>query len=310
LTVPTHTRDNARFMAFKKHNYESIIESRFPGLIAQIREVIQVSEKAYEGDGEPSESHLWEHTVHVASITYQIARAENQEPLIPTIAALFHDAGKFVEGTYHSGESIEEEESARIAERLLLKSGMKKSDIRKVQTGLKALYNEKLRDNRVSAIIHDADFLSKFGALGVAAFFTKSVLRGRTLRSSVLGYLSKELTYAACLPLNMRTDSGRRLAVKKSVDSMRFFRSLLAELRSSGIADLRIRNIRLQSPRSADRFLDIQVAATTNCTRCHKRWHLTWTTEKGVKCTKLIVDWNCAYCGERLETSFCLPEIT
>lgn len=309
MTVPIHTRDNAAFMALKELNYESIIESRFPGLIAQVREVIEASEKSYEGDDEPSESHLWEHTMHVASITYQIACAENQDPLIPSIAALFHDAGKFIGGAYHSGEIIEEDESARIAERLLQKSGMKKTEIRKVLTGLKALYNEKLRDNRTSAIIHDADFLSKFGALGVAAFFTKSVLRGRTLRSSVLGYLSKELTYAACLPLNMRTESGRTLAIKKAADSMKFFRSLLAELRSSGIADLRIRHIRIPNPRSADRFLDIQLAATTNCTQCGKRWHSAWTTEKGVKCTKLNVDWNCSQCGERLETSFCLPEI-
>ena len=304
------TRDNAAFMALKEHNYESVIESRFPGLIAKVREVIQVSEKNYEGSDASSESHLWEHTMHVASIAYQIACAENQDPLIPSIAALFHDAGKFVGGTYRSGEIIEEEESARIAERLLHKSGMKKTDIHKVLTGVKALYNENLQDNKISAIIHDADFLSKFGALGVAAFFTKSVLRGRTLRSSVLGYLSKELTYAACLPLNMRTASGRTLAIKKAADSMKFFRSLLAELRSSGIADLRIRHIRILHPRSADRFLDIQLAAAANCTQCGKRWHLAWTTEKGVKCTKLNVDWTCSQCGERLETSFCLPEIT
>jgi HD superfamily phosphodiesterase len=310
LTVPIHTRDNAAFMAVNKNNYESIIESQFPGLIAQVREVIQVSEKSYEGGEEPSESHLWEHTMHVASITYQIACAENQDPLIPSIAALFHDAGKFVGGKYHSADTIEEEESARIAERLLHHSGMRKADIRRVLTGLKALYSEKIRDNKISAIIHDADFLSKFGALGVAAFFTKSVLRGRTLRSSVLGYLSKELTYAACLPLNMRTNAGRKLAIKKAADSMQFFRSLLAELRSSGIADLRIRHIRILNPRSAGRFLDIQLAATTSCTKCRKRWHMTWMTEKGVKCTKLIVDWNCSQCGERLETSFCLPELT
>jgi len=292
-------------MAVIEHNYESIIESRFPGLIEQVREVIQVSEKSYEWRQEPSQSHLW-----VASIACQIACAENQDPLIPSVAALFHDAGKFAGGEYHSGETIEEEESARIAERLLNRSGMKKTDIRRILTGLKALYNEKLRDNKISAIIHDADFLSKFGALGVAAFFTKSVLRGRTLRSSVLGYLSKELTYAACLPLNMRTSAGRSLAIKKAADSLKFFRSLLEELRSAGIADLRIRRIRIPNPNSTDRSLDIQLAAATNCTKCRKAWRMTWMTEKGIKCTKLNVEWNCSQCGERLETSFCLPELT
>ena len=95
------------------------------------------------------------------------------------IAALFHDAGKFSGGKYHSDETIEEEESARIAERILRRFGMNAASIRKVLAGLRALYNEKSRGNAVAAILHDADFLSKFGALGIAGFFTKSALRGR-----------------------------------------------------------------------------------------------------------------------------------
>jgi HD superfamily phosphodiesterase len=296
-------------MAAQKINPTSIIESRFPGLIDKVREVIRESEDAYEGKRRRSESMLWEHTQHVTAIAYQLASAERLDPLIPTIAALFHDAGKFAEGQYHKDETIEEEESAQIAERLLSEFGMKSADIRKIISGIKALYNEKFPKNTIAAIIHDADFLSKFGALGVAAFFTKSVLRGRTLQSSVLGYLSKELTYAAYLPLNMRTDSGRKLAAKKSADSMKFFRSLLSELRDSGIADLKIRRIKIPNPSSKKHFLQIQLVLSPICPKCGSSWHMGWATEKGVKCTKLNIDWDCARCSERLETSFCLPEI-
>ncbi len=277
--------------------------------MSKLQKIIQDSENAHEGGDGQSESLLWEHTLHVGSITYRLARAEGLDPLIPMIAALFHDAGKFAGGVYHSNETIEEEESARIAERLLRKSGMKKTDIRKVLSGLKALYNEKAGKNAVAAILHDADFLSKFGALGVAAFFIKSALRGRTLRSSVLGYLSKELTYAACLPLNMRTGAGRKLAAKKATDSLRFFHSLLAELRDTRIANLKIRRIRIPSPFSANRLLKVQLVVSPTCPGCGSGWPMTWATEKGVKCTKLNIDWSCSKCGERLETSFCLPEI-
>jgi HD superfamily phosphodiesterase len=302
-------RDNAALMAVQKFNSESMIESRFPGLIADVRKVIQDSENAYEkGDG-LSESQLWEHTVHVTSIACRLACTEGIDPLIPSIAALFHDAGKFAGGQYHPNDTIEEEQSAQIAKNLLSRHGMKQADIRKILSGLRALYKEKSRKNTIAEILHDADFLSKFGALGVAAFFTKSVLRGRTLRSSVLGFLSKELTYATCLSMNMRTTAGRQLASKKAADSLKFFRALLTELRDARIADLKMRRVRIPHPAIKDRFLEIRLVVSLVCPKCGKKWRMEWSTEKGVKCTKLTVDWNCSHCSERFETSFCLPEV-
>ena len=309
MTVRTRTRDNAPPMAVEEFDYSSVIETRFPGLIDKVREVIQESESKYKQDGGPSESFLWEHTTHAASITYQLARAENLDPLIPVIAALFHDAGKFAGGQYHRDETIEEEESARIAESLLRQFGMKPADIRRVLSGLKALYNEKARRNITAAILHDADFLSKFGALGVAGFFIKSALRGRTLRSAVLGYLSKELTYAASLPLNMRTAAGRKLATKKATDSLRFFRSLLVELREARIANLKIRQLKIPYAKHENRFLKIRLVVSPTCPKCGSVWSMSWVTEEGVKCKKLNIDWTCSQCNNRLETSFCLPEI-
>lgn len=309
MTVPTLTRDNAPLMAVEEFDYSSVIESRFPGLIDEVREVIQESESKHKKDGGPSESFLWEHTTHAASITYQLARAEKLDPLIPVIAALFHDAGKFAGGQYHRDETIEEEESARIAECLLRKFGMKSADIRRILSALRALYNEKARRNITAALIHDADFLSKFGALGVAGFFIKSALRGRTLRSAVLGYLSKELTYAACLPLNMRTAAGRKLATKKSTDSLKFFRSLLMELREARIANLKIRQLRIPYDKHGKSFLNVRLVVSPTCPKCGSAWSMSWVTEKGIKCKKLNIDWICEHCENRLETSFCLPEI-
>jgi uncharacterized protein len=303
------TRDNAALMAIQAFDYSGIVESRFPGLIDELRKLIQESENKHEGR-ESSESFLWEHTMHTTSIAYQLASAEGVDPLIPVIAALFHDAGKFADGKYHDNEMIEEEASAEVARRLLNKYGMKSVDIRKVLAGLKALYNEKVRKNAVAAILHDADFLSKFGALGVAAFFTKSALRRRTLHSTVLGYLSKELTYASCLPLNMHTAAGRQLAARKAADSLRFFRALLAELCAARIANLKIRQIKIHSPESGNQEFKVQLVISPTCPRCRNEWDFGWTIEKGIKCRKLTIDWDCTRCGERLETSFCLPEIT
>jgi len=294
-------------MMIQSYDYPGVVESRFPGLIDKLREVIQESENKHEGRS--SESFLWEHTLHAAALAYQIAVAENLDPLIPVVGALFHDAGKFAGGKYHADDIPEEDESARIARELLSQFGMKPADVRRILTGLKALYNEKARKNALAAILHDADFLSKFGALGVAGFFIKSALRRRTLRSTVLGYLSKELTYASCLPLNMHTAAGRKLATKKASDSLRFFRALLAELREARIANLKIRQLRIPNPAAKKQFLQIQLVASPTCPKCASSWNLVWTTDKGVKCRKLNIDWSCSHCGEQLETSFCLPEI-
>jgi len=299
-------------------NYEQLVEARLPGLLGKLRQAVEDSEKAYEGkdakDAE-SESHLWEHTEHVASLAFKLARAEGMEDaaaLVPVLAALFHDAGKFAGGEYHGEDTIEEEESAKVARRLLSGSGLKAADLRAVLRGLGALYNEKSAKDRVAALVHDADFLSKFGAMGVAAFFTKATLRGRSLQRAVLGYLSKELTYAACLPANMRSAAGRALASKKAKDSIGFFRKLLGELREAGVADLRIRKLRIldpRAPRDAGRPMEILLAASPACPRCRAPWQAAWSAEDGVKCTKLNIDWHCADCGEQLETSFCLPEV-
>jgi len=295
-------------MATGKNTSFDAIETRFPGLMAEIRQNIQNAEKSYDG-GERQESFLWEHTVHVASIAEQLAQSENIDPLIPVIAALFHDAGKFAEGRYHAEGTVEETEAARIAEPMLRRHGMKASDIGKTLAGLRALYNEKARKNRVAAILHDADFLSKSGAMGVAEFFIKSTLRGRTLRVSVLEYLGKELTYTACLPLNMRTSAGKKLAERKSGDALKFFRLLLAELKDSRIADLRIRHFSVPSASARNGALEIRLVVSPACPECGKAWKMRWRTEEGVKCHKLRVDWLCARCGHQLETSFCLPEI-
>ena len=186
---------------------------------------------------------------------------------------------------------------------------MKPAELAKTIAGVKALYNEKASKNPIAAIVHDADFLSKSGAMGVAAFFTKATLRGRALESAMLGWLSKELTYAACLPQNMRTAAGKKLAAQKSRDTIGFFRKLLRELRESGLAELRIRRLRILDPRSRKKNLEILLAAAHKCLKCGVSWQPAWFMEDGVKCAKLNVEWHCSDCGGELNTSFCLPEM-
>ncbi|HMA54362.1 MAG TPA: hypothetical protein VKT17_07855, partial [Acidobacteriota bacterium] len=145
--------------------------------------------------------------------------------------------------------------------------------------------------------------------LGVANFFVKSTLRGRNLESAAMEFLSKELTYAAVLPANMRTATARRLAVKKSADALRFFRAYLGELKEAHGTDLRIRAVEVPAAGARSRKAKVSLVLPVACGACGGKWETEFRTEKGTKCEKLETSLRCAACGERRSISFCLPEM-
>jgi len=294
----------------KSNGFAAVLASRYPGLLEKIQALIVEAEKAFAGNAPESEgSFLWEHTLHVAGLAFKLAEAEKRDPVLAAVTALFHDAGKFAGGRYHAGDTAEEERAANLAEAMLPKTRMKSADRKAVVAALRSLYNEKAGANPLADLVHDADFLSKFGFLGVAAFFTKSALRGRTLRDTVIRSLSKELTYAACLPLNMRTESARALAVRKSADSLAFYRSLLSELRRVHDLPFRVLSRKVKLPSRPGRPLTVRLVLPQACERCGGSWAVETETSAGLKCETLEARAVCRGCGQSHEISFCLPEI-
>jgi len=293
----------------KKPSFMGAVEARYPGLVKKVQRIIEESEKKFTRNPERSGSYLWEHTNHVAALSYELARAAKVDPVIPAVAALLHDAGKFAGGKYHDDKKAEEEEAALIAGRVARQAGMKAEDLRCLTSALRALYSQSAVKNPVADIVHDADFLSKFGALGVASFFIKSTLRGKTLQDALMSSLSKELTYAACLPSNMRTRAGRRWAARKSRDTLKFYRALLRELKEMQAADFRIRRIPVYPKSRPRRSVDAWLAVPRSCGTCGGPWQTAFRTEQGIKCEKLEADIRCKGCGNASSISFCLPEI-
>jgi len=296
--------------AVKKKGFAAVLADRYPGLLEKVQVLIVEAERKFAGNAPEAEgSFLWEHTLHVAGLAFRLAEAEKRDPALAAVTALFHDAGKFAGGRYHADEIAEEERAAALAEKILPNTRMKAADRRAVAAALRALYNETSGGNPVADLVHDADFLSKFGYLGVAAFFTKSALRGRTLRDTVIRSLSKELTYAACLPLNMRTQAARDLAIRKSADSLSFFRSLLDELRTVHDLPFRIHTRRVKTSGKSGRRLTIRLVLPRFCETCRGSWTIGTDTSKGLKCETLEARAVCRGCGGSHEISFCLPEI-
>jgi HD superfamily phosphodiesterase len=287
-----------------------IVARRYPGLVEKVRRLIEDSEKSFAGNAPGAEgSYLWEHTVHVASLAFRLAEEERRDPTLAAIAALFHDAGKFAGGLYHESGTAEEEIAARLAEPILRRSRVPATDREAVLSALEALYRQGAAPHALAAIVHDADFLAKFGALGVAQFFIKSALRGKTLRSTIMTSLSKELTYAACLPLNMRTKAGRQRAEAKAQETLRFYEELLKELGETQGGAFRVTTLRVPHPARRGKPIEVNLVTSAACDDCGGSWSITRSVRKGAKCTRLEARLRCRRCGTEHEIGLCLPEL-
>jgi HD superfamily phosphodiesterase len=296
-------------MLLKQQDFYKSLTARFPGLVERVRRLIEESEKKFTAAKSSTGGFLWEHTVLVASLSFRLAKTEKEDADLAALIALFHDSGKFSGGRYHRDKKPEEEAAARLAREVLEEAEFGMADIGHVVRALRSLYNSGVGRNRLADIIHDADFLSKFGLLGVAEFFVKSTLRGRNLEAAIMNHLSKELTYASFLTTNMRTVSARKLAARKSGETLRFYRGFLVELKEVHGMDFKVRTPEVR--RSAGRLRQIKVMLVTPavCGSCGRGWELDFRTEKGVKCERLEAAVRCPGCAASHQISFCLPEI-
>ncbi len=292
-------------------NIYSLINPLYPDLINKVKNLIKKSEQQYSGQQNyETAGFLWDHTFQVASLSYKLSVLEKKDPVIPVITALFHDTGKFYQGEYHQDEIPEEEKAAELADEILTKAAMPKKQIDIVINGIIALYNEEIADNFESDIVHDADFLAKSGYTGVANFFIKSALRNKPLRKAVLESLSKEMTYASCLPDNMRTSTGQILAKKKSQDSLIFYYALLDDLSESQIAFYQVKKNNLLYHPDSPKEIEVFMVIPDKCQKCGAKLQLDFSRENGVKCKKLLGNISCEACGNHYQHSFCLPEIS
>ncbi len=286
------------------------IDRRYPGVVDKIRQAIEKSEREVSGS-EHEDSFLWEHSLHVAYLAWKIASAEKKDSTLAGLAALLHDAGKFQGGLYHQNNLPEEEASARVAAGILKEAGVTEKGQRRLKDILINLHREGAAADPLTDIIHDADFLAKFGLVGVANFFIKTTLRGRNIQGAIMNHLSKEMTYAAALPLNMRTQAGRELAIKKSAESLDFYKNLLQELKDIHGLSYEIKKRRVvlsagKKTKSTDK-VDVFLVLPRKCDRCGGKWEINPRLEKGIKCRQAVFQLVCEQCGNAYQINFCLP---
>jgi len=291
----------------------NVLEARHPGLYASIERMLVEAEARFNHQsGQAPSEFVLEHTRRTAAIADKIAAMEGVDSFLPTLVALYHDAGKFHEGAYHQDGLPEEEHAALLAEKMLSEFGLERGAIDSVLQALRSLYDERLACIGPARIVQDADRLEKLGALGVSAFFTKAVLRGRGLVDALLQTLSRELTYARVAPRSMLTASGKKLAIEQAPRTIAFFDNLLEQLESWGIASFERHTIVLDEDfRTRDgaivRGMEVSIAMLRACPDCEGPLALTHRREPGVKCERFTARFHCAHCSYASETSLCLP---
>lgn len=292
-----------------------LLESRYPGLYSSIASTLTEAEAIFNArNGQAPSQFLLEHTLRVTAITRTICGMEGIDPFLPTLVALFHDAGKFHEGEYHKDEIPEEEHAALIAGRTLAEHGLAPGDIDSVLMTLRALYDDRLPCVGICRVVQDADRLEKLGPLGVGAFFVKATLRGRDLVDALVQTLSRELTYAKAAPQAMLTTSGKKLAGEQAAKTLAYFDDLTDQLESWGIARFKRHSILLDEgfcsrDGAVVRGGEVIVAMLAACPDCESALHLTHRLKRGLKCERFIARFDCTQCNYANETSLCLPVI-
>ncbi len=289
---------------YTKHNFDLLIDQRAPRFLEKAKKLIQKTEEEFnESSPQFTSNFLWDHSQRVGKIAYKLAIQEGIDPLIPTIAAIMHDAGKFVFGKYHQDEIAEEEHSATEAEKILLRENFSREEIEAVKSTITALYNDKLECNINCKIVHDADRLDKLGPLGIASFFRKLTLRGVNLISAIIRSLSRELTYTLTAPKSMMTKSGRELAETRSKKGMQYFEDLLNELKFYDISSFNFKLFEIGSNEK------VALVIPEKCQNCDGNYIITLKKESGLKCEKAKAIYNCNNCNHEYIIDFCLPLI-
>jgi len=265
----------------------------------QLQQLIQHEEGAYRGDKLELTDSLWSHSIRVAAMAEKIGIREGVDRTASRLAGLFHDAGKFENGSYHSGKTKEEDGSVKILYEITRGTGIRPDLIDQVAESILQLYQDGSELSLLARILFDADNLDKLGLPGVSNFLIKAGLRGRGLNRSLIHRISVELTYARYAPQTMMTKTGRKVAEEKAPETIEFFRRLLDSLRNDGLFDFRENEVDYQGM-----TLDIVEPVFCDCGGSIKRQ--IWDAPD-LKCQKIHVRHHCNLCGNTHEFQFCRP---
>lgn len=269
-------------------------------LEADLKGHIRKEEAGYSGKRQ-GEGSLWHHLVRVAHLAEKLGRSEGLDPAVCRLAGLFHDAGKFSDGTYHQGDRPEEERSVELLIEYAGRYGLNQQIVDDISRSFGQLYRDEAHPSALTRVLFDADNLDKLGSLGIANYFVKSGLKGNGISPDSLYRLTAELTYARHAPACMATPAGYELASRKAPETYQFILNLLKSLRDDGIFNFSVEAVTFD-------HLILDVVSPSEC-ECRADLQRRLWKVKGVKCLEIHVEHFCPHCESRHEIRFCTPKL-
>ena len=127
--------------------------------------------------------HGWPHVKRVQRLCVQLAKnAKEVDSGVLEVAALLHDIGKYVEKENNAVDHGRI--SAEMAEEFLRSIKFDNDKLKAVCHAIRVHTHGEEPRSLEAKIVHDADFLDKMGAVGVATVFVKACLAKTTIEEA------------------------------------------------------------------------------------------------------------------------------
>lgn len=186
--------------------------------------------------------HVWPHVQRVLHLCTEISKLESQNARVDLdvlrTAVLLHDVAKHLDkgdGSIDHGDV-----GASMAESFLKSIDYEEEKIRLVCHAIRVHTHREEPTSIEAEILHDADFLDKLGAVGIATIFIKACLTNKTIEEVVEAYETetpKKSFVAAHIRWiknpHLYTKTAQHMAAKRNAIVSAFFRELKNEISSS-----------------------------------------------------------------------------
>lgn len=295
-------------MFYKRQHFYRSLADPYPGLIERIRKAVEESDRKRRSAGRAGALGLWEHSVLVADLAHDIAETEKEDRQCAALAGLFLEAGRPGNGKRRGKGVSPGEAASRMAREVLDEAGLPPAVTGHVIRAVQSFHLPGPRRNRLADIIHDAHALADSGCLGVARFFGGFAMKGRLMDEAVSASLSEEMTRAGLLPMSMRTAAGRRLAVKKSRDSLRFYKDFLAELESIHNVRFRVGSYEVKGLKKDGRPVAVTLVLPVACSSCGGRIEVEPVQSRRREPREFAASVKCPECRTGFDLALRLPE--
>jgi len=183
--------------------------------------------------------HAWPHVQRVVHLCEVLSKFEDENGTVDLdvlkVAALLHDIAKHLD---RRDNSIEHGDAgASMAESFLRSIGFKEEKIQFVCHAIRVHTHREEPLTIEARILHDADFLDKLGAVGIATLFIKACLTSKTIEEVAQAF-EAENPKQSYVALHIRwlknphlyTKTALKMAAKRNEIVSAFFKELKEEI--------------------------------------------------------------------------------